>query len=190
MQLQIQSRGPSGHILFFRMQEILLVIQPILGGLNLILRSLLWNSLPLNHFPPSIFSWFSIQIQSLMVRLLEIPFRNLPCRRSTTTSSINQTWDMVPLPSGRKFFRCRWVYRIKSATDGKISRYKARIIVKGFQQVHGIDYDETFTPIANMDSIRLALSIMEAKGWEVHQMDVKSSFLHGDLSEEIYMEQP
>jgi hypothetical protein len=65
----------------------------------------------------------------------------------------NQTWDLVPLPSGRKLVRCRWVYRTKSAVDGQISRYKARLVAKGFQQVHGIDYDETFTPVVKMDSI-------------------------------------
>jgi hypothetical protein len=101
-----------------------------------------------------------------------------------------QTWDLVPLPSGRKLVRCRWVYRTKSVVDGQIDRYKSRLVAKGFQQVHGIDYDETFAPVVKMDSIRLALSIAVAKGWEVHQMDVKNSFLHGDLSEEIYMEQP
>jgi hypothetical protein len=102
----------------------------------------------------------------------------------------NQTWDLVPLPSGRKLIICRWVYKTKSAVDGQISRYKARLVTKGFQQVHGIDYDETFTPVAKMDSIRLALAIMATKGWEVHQMDMKNAFLHSDLSEEIYMEQP
>jgi hypothetical protein len=102
----------------------------------------------------------------------------------------NQTWDLVPLPSGRKLVICRWVYRTKSTTDGQINRYKARLVAKGFQQVHGIDYDETFAPVANMDSIRLALAIAVAKGWEVHQMGMKNAFLHSDLSEEIYMEQP
>jgi hypothetical protein len=100
----------------------------------------------------------------------------------------NQTWDLVPLPYGRKLVICRWVYRTKSAVDGHISRYKARLVAKGFQQVHGIDYDETFALVAKMDSIQLALAIVVAKGWEVHQMDVKNAFLHGDLSEEIYME--
>jgi hypothetical protein len=97
---------------------------------------------------------------------------------------------LVPLPAGRKLVRGRWVYRTKSAVDGQVSRYKAKLVAKGFQQVHDIDYDETFTPVAKMDSIRLELSIVKAKGWEVHQMDVKNAFLHGDLSEEIYMEQP
>eukprot|EP00253_Pinus_taeda_P025772 PITA_25772 len=102
----------------------------------------------------------------------------------------NQTWDLVPLPSRRKLVRCKWVYRTKSATDGQITRRKARLVAKGFQQVHGIDYDQTFPPVAKMYSIRLTLAIAVAQGWEVHQMDVKNAFLHKDLSEEIYMEQP
>jgi hypothetical protein len=98
--------------------------------------------------------------------------------------------DLVPLPSGGKLVICRWFYRTKSAVDGHIKKYKARLVSKGFQQVHGIDYDETFAPVVNMDSIRLALTIAKTKGWEVHQMDVKNAFLYGDLSEEMYMEQP
>ena len=74
--------------------------------------------------------------------------------------------------------------------DGKISRYKTRLVAKGFQWVHAINYDETFTPVEKMDSIRSTLAITTTKGWEVHHMDVKNSFLHGDLFEEIYMEQP
>jgi hypothetical protein len=102
----------------------------------------------------------------------------------------NHTWDLVLLPSGRKLVRYSWVYKTKSAADGQVSRYKTRLVAKGFQQVHGIDYDETFALVAKMDSIRLALAIVTARGWEVHQMDVKNAFLHRDLSEEIYMEQP
>jgi hypothetical protein len=102
----------------------------------------------------------------------------------------NQTWDLVPLPYIRKLVICRWVYRTKSAADGQISKYKAKLIYKGFQYVHGIDYDDTFAPVAKMDSIHLALAIAATKGWEVHQIDVKNALLHGDLSEEIYMEQP
>jgi hypothetical protein len=102
----------------------------------------------------------------------------------------NQTWDLVPLPSGRRLVICIWVYRIKSTVDGQISRYKARLVAKGFQQVHGIDYDETFALVVKMDSILLALAIVASKGWEVHHMDMKNAFLHGDLSKEIYIEQP
>jgi hypothetical protein len=99
-------------------------------------------------------------------------------------------WDLVPLPSGNKLVRCRWVYRNKSAIDGNISRYKARLVAKGFKKVYGIEYDENFTLVEKMDSIHLALSIATTKGWLVHQMDVKNAFLHDDLLEEIYMEKP
>jgi hypothetical protein len=70
--------------------------------------------------------------------------------------------------------------------DGQVSIYKARLVSKVFQHVHGIDYDETFAPVVKMDSIHLALAIAETKGWEFHQMDMNNYFLHGDLSEEIY----
>jgi hypothetical protein len=75
----------------------------------------------------------------------------------------NQTWDLVPLPLGRKLVRSKWVYRTKSAADGKFSKYKARLFSKVFQQVYGIDYDDTFAPVAKMDSIRLELNIAAAK---------------------------
>jgi hypothetical protein len=102
----------------------------------------------------------------------------------------NQTWDLVPLPPGRKLVRCKWVYRTKREEDVQVSRYKSRLVAKGFQQIHGIDYDDTFSPVENMDSIHLDLSIATTKGWEFHHMYVKNFFLHGDLSEDIYMEQP
>jgi hypothetical protein len=125
-----------------------------------------------------------------MARLLEIPFGNPPCRRSTTPSSRTRLGIWFPFllegnlsdADGSIGPRVQWMDRLADT--------KARLVSKGFQQVHGIDYDETFAPVVKMDSIRLALSIVETKGWEVHQMDVKNAFLHGDLSEEIYMEQP
>jgi hypothetical protein len=102
----------------------------------------------------------------------------------------NQTWDLVPLPSQRKLVIYRWVYRTTSIVDGHTNRYKSRLFTKGFQQVHGFDYVKTFAPVAKMDSIQLELSIVVAKGWEFHHMDVKNAFIHGDLSEDIYMEHP
>jgi hypothetical protein len=95
----------------------------------------------------------------------------------------NDTWDIVPLPKGRKLFRCKWVYKTKYASDGSVERHKARLVSKGFSQVEGIDYNETFSPVAKMNSICLVLSLASSHKWEVHQMDVKSAFLHGYLKE-------
>jgi hypothetical protein len=95
----------------------------------------------------------------------------------------NDTWDLVPLPKGRKLVRCKWVYRTKYASDGSVERHKAQLVAKGFSQVEGIDYNETFSPVAKMNSICLVLSLAASHKWEVHQMDVKSAFLHGDLQE-------
>eukprot|EP00253_Pinus_taeda_P026270 PITA_26270 len=102
----------------------------------------------------------------------------------------NDTWDLVPLPKGQKLVRCKWVYKTKFGLDGKVDKHKARLVAKVFSQVEGIEYIETFSPISKMNSIYLVLSLAASFKWEVHKMDVKSAFLHGDLREEIYMEQP
>ena len=95
----------------------------------------------------------------------------------------NDTWDLVPLPKGRKLIICKWIYRNKYASDGSVERYKARLFAKGFSQVKGIDYNETFTPVAKINSIHLVLSLAASHKWEVHQMDVKYAFFHRDLQE-------
>jgi hypothetical protein len=101
----------------------------------------------------------------------------------------NDTWDLVPLPKGRKLVICKWVYRTKYASDGSVESHKVWLVSKGFSKVEGIDYNQTFSPIEKNNSIRLVLSLVASHKWEVHQMDVKSTFLHGYLQEEIYMEQ-
>jgi hypothetical protein len=99
-------------------------------------------------------------------------------------------WDLVPLLKGRKLVRCRWIYQTNIYAYGDIRKYKSRLVTKGYSQVHGIDYTETFAPVAKMDSIRLVLAIVASRRWEVHHMDVKSEFIPRDLKEDIYMEQP
>jgi hypothetical protein len=79
----------------------------------------------------------------------------------------NNTWDLVPLPKGRKLFICKWVYRTKYASYGSVERHKAQLVSKVFSQVEGIDYNETFAPVAKMNSIHLVLSLVASHKWEV-----------------------
>eukprot|EP00253_Pinus_taeda_P006709 PITA_06709 len=80
----------------------------------------------------------------------------------------NDTWDLVPLPKIRKLVRCKWVYRTKYGPDGKVDKHKSRLVDKGFSQVEGIDYTETFSPVAKINSIHLVLSLAASSKWEVH----------------------
>lgn len=102
----------------------------------------------------------------------------------------NHTWDLCSLPKGRKLVQCKWIYHTKFFDDGSIDEYKAHLVVKGFSQVKGIYYTETFSPVSKMNSIRLVLSLTASQRCPIFQMNLKSAFLHGDLSKDIYMEQP
>jgi hypothetical protein len=93
------------------------------------------------------------------------------------------------LPAGKKALHNKWVFRIKGEQDGS-KRYKARLIVKGFQQKEGIDYTDIFSPVVKMTTIIIVLSIVAAEDLHLEQLDVKTTFLHGELEEEIYMQQP
>ncbi|RVW67261.1 Retrovirus-related Pol polyprotein from transposon TNT 1-94 [Vitis vinifera] len=101
----------------------------------------------------------------------------------------NQTWELTELPVGKKALHNKWVYRIKNEHDGS-KRYKARLVVKGFQQKEGIDYTEIFSPVVKMSTIRLVLGMVAAENLHLEQLDVKTAFLHGDLEEDLYMIQP
>ena len=93
----------------------------------------------------------------------------------------NKTRDIISLPPKRKLLHYKWIYKTKLAADGSTTKYKDWLVEKGYSQVHGMDYTETVTLVARMDSIRLFLAIASLKRWEVHHMDVKSAFLHGNV---------
>lgn len=104
--------------------------------------------------------------------------------------SKNDTWKLTNLPAGKSAIKCRWVYKLKRNADGKIARYKARLVVKGYSQKQGIDYHETFAPVVRYTTIRFLLAIATKFNLGIQQMDAVTAFLNGELKEDIYMEQP
>ena len=102
----------------------------------------------------------------------------------------NQVWDLVDAPEGIKPIGCKWIYKRKTDAKGNIQTYKARLVAKGYRQTQGIDYEETFSPVAMIKSIRILLALAAHFDYEIWQMDVKTAFLNGNLTEEVYMTQP
>ena len=102
----------------------------------------------------------------------------------------NNTWELVEKPNNKEVIGVKWIYRVKYHANGTVQRNKARLVAKGYSQQPGIDFNETFTPIARLDTIRALIAMAAQKGWCLYQLDVKSAFLNGELEEEVYVEQP
>jgi hypothetical protein len=102
----------------------------------------------------------------------------------------NQVWDLVVPPPGCKPIGAKWVWKNKEGEKGEVVRNKSRLVAQGFSQKGEIDYEETFAPVARLEAIRILLAFLVAKGFKLHQMDVKSAFLNGVLEKEVYVRQP
>ena len=102
----------------------------------------------------------------------------------------NDTWELTELPSGVKIIGVKWVFKMKLNENGKVDKYKARLVVKGYSQPYGVDYVEVFAPVARLDTIRVVISLAAQKSWMIYQLDVKSAFLHEEIDEEVFVDQP
>jgi hypothetical protein len=102
----------------------------------------------------------------------------------------NEVWEIVPRPKSKYVVSSKWLFKIKHVIDGSIEKYKERFIACGFSQKEGIDYEETFAPIARYTSIGTIIALVAKMKWKLHQMDVKTAFLNGVIKEEVYIAQP
>lgn len=99
----------------------------------------------------------------------------------------NQTWELTDLPKGVKPIGVKWVFKTKLNENGEIDKFKARLVAKGYAQRYGVDFTEVFALVARLDTIRMILAMAAQFSWEVFQLDVKRTFLHGELKEEVFV---
>ena len=121
---------------------------------------------------------------------LDDPNWNLAVLEELNALKKTGTWELVDLPRDKKQVGCKWVFTIKCKADGSVERYKARLVAKGFTQTYGVDYQETFAPVAKLNSIRILLSLATNCNWPLDQLDVKNAFLNEELEEEVFMSLP
>lgn len=110
--------------------------------------------------------------------------------KELTALESNNTWILVPLPAGKQTIGCRWVFKIKYHANGEIDRYKARLVAKGYTQEPGVDFHDTFAPVAKGVTVKAVMALASSKNWPLFQLDINNAFLHGDLVEEVYMDVP
>ncbi|XP_074347313.1 uncharacterized protein LOC141686159 [Apium graveolens] len=144
-----------------------------------------------DHLSPSYQSFIanSIQIpEPTYKQAITDPLWCTTMQAELNALELNQTWKIVDLPPNKRVVGCKWIYKVKYNTDGTLDRYKARLVAKGFTQTQGVDFFQTYAPVAKMTTVRTLLSLAAIQNWTLHQLDINNAFLNGDLHEEIFMQ--
>ena len=155
---------------------------------------------PISHFvcydqlSPS-YRAFSLALSSESIPKTYLEAMKLPHWKAAMDlefEALNQreTWVLVPRPQHTNIVTCRWIFTMKYNSDGTINRHKARLVAHGFSQTYDVDYKETFSPVVRLNSVRILLSLAVNQGWSLHQLDVSNAFFYGELTEQVFMEQP
>nr|KYP75541.1 Retrovirus-related Pol polyprotein from transposon TNT 1-94 [Cajanus cajan] len=154
----------------------------------------IYNFLSYHRLSPTYYAFVfvisSVTIPKTVQKALTHPGWRQAMIDETTTLDSNHTWVLVSPPPEKSVVGCRWVFNVKVVPNGQVDKLKARLVAKGYTQVYRLDYNDTFSPIAKMASVRLLLAMAAMRHWPLFQLDIKNVFLYGDLEEEIYMEQP
>nr|KYP76032.1 Retrovirus-related Pol polyprotein from transposon TNT 1-94 [Cajanus cajan] len=154
----------------------------------------IYNFLSYHRLSPTYYAFVSaissITIPKTVQEALTHPGWRQAMIDEMTALDSNHTWVLVPPPLEKSVVGCQWVFNVKVGPDGQVNRLKARLVANGYTQVYGLDYSDTFSPVAKMASVRLFLAMAAMRHWPLFQLDIKNAFLHGDLEEEIYMDQP
>lgn len=140
--------------------------------------------------PLSLHTYILSPLHSSHLKALEDPNWNAAMHEEYDAQIKKGTWDLVPRPRNTNIVRSMWLFRHKFGADGKLSRYKARLVANGKSQGIGVDCEETFSPVVKPATIRLVLELSLSRNWPIHQLDVKNAFLNGTLDETVYMHQP
>ena len=114
----------------------------------------------------------------------------LAMEREIESIKKNGTWKLTKPPTDQKVIGLKWIFKLKKDADGRIVKYEARLVAKGYVQQYGIDFEEIFAPVTRLETVRLLLALAAKNNWEVHHLDVKTAFLNGEISEDVYIVQP
>ncbi|CAL1396587.1 unnamed protein product [Linum trigynum] len=125
-----------------------------------------------------------------VTQALKHPYWRSAMADEVTAQLLNHTWDLVPPPPNCNILSNKWVYRTKLHPDGKLDRRRARLVARGFEQIPGLDFQQTYSPVLKPATLRLILGLAVTQDWPLHQIDIANAFLHGELQEPIYMQQP